>query len=279
MTDRATSDPHDAPPSNPTGAESLDAVRRDLFAEQGELDDLVSAIPPSAFYRATPSPGWNVFDQIAHLTYFDDRAALALADPERFTASVGEITAHVAELDDFTLSQLRTLAPATLLARWRDARAELTAHGANLDTTRRVAWYGPSMSATNFLRARLMETWAHGHDVATALETRRPPTSRLVHVATLGYLTRAWSYRVRGEPVPEGAVAVELEGPHDNAWRFGPTQVDDVVSGDAEEFCLVVTQRRHVDDTQLRCGELARDWLLKAQAFAGGPSNGPRATA
>jgi hypothetical protein len=48
------------------------------------------------------------------------------------------------------------------------------------------------------------------------------------------------------------------------------------VSGPAEDFCLVVTQRRHVDDTALVVnGDAARDWMLKAQAFAGAATDGP----
>ena len=38
----------------------------------------------------------------------------------------------------------------------------------------------------------------------------------------------------------------------------------------------MVTQRRHLDDTDLEVvGDAARDWLLLAQAFAGPPSDGP----
>ncbi|MBW2635551.1 MAG: TIGR03084 family protein, partial [Deltaproteobacteria bacterium] len=41
-------------------------------------------------------------------------------------------------------------------------------------------------------------------------------------------------------------------------------------------FCLVVVQRRHVDDTALETeGDTARDWMLKAQCFAGPPEDGP----
>ena len=49
----------------------------------------------------------------------------------------------------------------------------------------------------------------------------------------------------------------------------------DSVKGPADEFCLVVTQRRHLDDTELSTGELGRHWLVRAQAFAGGPTEGP----
>ena len=42
------------------------------------------------------------------------------------------------------------------------------------------------------------------------------------------------------------------------------------MTGTALDFCLVVTQRRHVDDTALQVtGGTARGWLTIAQAFAG----------
>jgi hypothetical protein len=50
------------------------------------------------------------------------------------------------------------------------------------------------------------------------------------------------------------------------------------VHGPALDFCLVVTQRRHVDDTALvTVGDIARQWMLNAQAFAGpkGPGRPP----
>ena len=131
------------------------------------------------------------------------------------------------------------------------------------------------MSAKSFLTARLMETWAHGTDIVDTLGATRPATDRLRHVAQLGYLTRAWSYGVRGDEVPVGEIRVELRGPSGGLWTWGPDDADEKVTGSAEEFCLVVTQRRHVDDTSLQYGPLGRDWLLRAQAYAGGPSNGP----
>ena len=41
------------------------------------------------------------------------------------------------------------------------------------------------------------------------------------------------------------------------------------------DFCRVVTQRRHVDDTDLRItGQSAHEWMALAQAFAGPPGQG-----
>jgi hypothetical protein len=47
------------------------------------------------------------------------------------------------------------------------------------------------------------------------------------------------------------------------------------VRGPALDFCLLVTQRRHRDDLDLRIsGPVATEWMSIAQAFAGGPGNG-----
>ena len=49
------------------------------------------------------------------------------------------------------------------------------------------------------------------------------------------------------------------------------------MTGSAESFCLVVTQRRHPADTDLQTkGPLAEEWISIAQAFAGPPGEGRR---
>lgn len=255
----------------------VEELRRDLLAEQSSLDDAVSTLTAQQWSHSTASPGWAVFDQIAHLAYFDERAALAISDPERFSRDLDEMLARTAteSLDEITLGPLRSLSSTDLLARWRDNRRLLKDAAAQLSRGSRVAWYGPSMGARSFLTARLMETWAHGVDVVDSLGVTREPTDRLRHVAQLGFITRQWSYSVRGETAPEGAVRLELIGPRSDVWRWGPDDADDSIEGSAEEFCLVVTQRRHPSETSLSTGELGAHWLQRAQAFAGAPSDGP----
>jgi hypothetical protein len=47
------------------------------------------------------------------------------------------------------------------------------------------------------------------------------------------------------------------------------------VHGSALDFCLVVTQRRHIADTALVVeGDAAVEWMGIAQAFAGPPGPG-----
>ncbi len=255
----------------------LGTVRHDLADEQAALDDLVADLDDARWELATPSPGWSVADQIGHLTYFDASATTAILDPERFRADLDELVRAASRdgIDEYTLAPFRALSHRGQLATWREHRAALAEATTTLREDTRVTWYGPSMGATSFVSARLMETWAHGTDVAEALGVTPVATDRLEHVARLGHRTRAWSYRVRGEGVPDGNVGVELRAPSGLVWSWGDESDADCVRGSAEEFCLVVTQRRHVDDTSLESGDLGRDWLLRAQAFAGAASNGP----
>jgi uncharacterized protein (TIGR03084 family) len=255
----------------------VDELRRDLVAEQNSLDDVVAHLTIEQWRRATASPGWSVFDQVAHLAYFDDRASIALSDPERFRRDLDEMLARAANesIDEITLGPLRSLPPTDLMALWRENRRRLNSDANALTEESRVAWYGPSMGAKSFLTARLMETWAHGVDIVNSLGVTREPTDRLRHVAQLGFITRQWSYSVRGETMPPGTVRLELTSPHGAAWYWGPDDAADSIEGSAEEFCLVVTQRRHPSDTSLRAGDLGTHWMQRAQAFAGAPSEGP----
>jgi uncharacterized protein (TIGR03084 family) len=256
----------------------LDALRSDLVAEQEALDEVVAHLRDEQWRRATPSPGWSVADQIGHLTYFDHSAAAAILDPDAFRAGVSELVAGAVEgnVDEFTLGAFRSLAPSEQLTAWREGRTKLASAAATLRDETRVPWYGPSMGAKSFLSARLMEVWAHGTDVVDALGASRLATTRLRHIAQLGFITRAWSYRVRGEEPPTGDVRLELESPDGELWTWGAPDAEDTIRGPAEDFCLVVTQRRHVDDTALETGELGYHWLVRAQAFAGAASTGPQ---
>jgi uncharacterized protein (TIGR03084 family) len=257
----------------------LDRLRADLIAEQDALEAIVVELNEAQWELPTPSPGWDVADQIGHLTYFDGTAATAITDPEAFSAEMRALFAAATDGidrgDDFTLGRFKALSRAAQVDAWRTNRQRLASAAAALGDGTRVAWYGPSMGAKSFLTARLMEVWAHGQDIVDTVGASRVASDRLRHVAQLGYITRGWSYSVRGETAPDGDIRLELSSPSGETWAWGPDDAHDTVSGPAEDFCLVVTQRRHVDDTQLRSGELGRHWLLRAQAFAGGPTDVP----
>lgn len=252
----------------------LRSIVADLADEQVDLDAVLGALPPQAWSWPTPAPGWSIGDQISHLAHFDERAVAALTEPDDFRSHVAEVYAAPDDHEDGDVERGRSLAPAALLSWWRDARRQLLWTVAG-PVPSRVPWYGPDMSVTSLVTARLMETWAHGQDIVDALGVTRVPTARLRHVCHLGLRALPFSYVNRRLPVPEVSVRAELEAPDGSTWCLGDPDATDVVTGTAVQFALLVTQRRHRDDTTLRAdGAVADEWLSIAQAFAGPPGPG-----
>jgi uncharacterized protein (TIGR03084 family) len=249
----------------------VDALCDELTAEHDDLDRIVA---DADLETPTPAPRWTVRDQLTHLWFFDQRALMALTDPDAFRA---DAEALLREGTDVANEQGRGLEPQELLTRWRDDRRALVAHARTVDPKLRVPWYGPAMGARSFITARLMETWAHGQDVVDALGAERVPTDRLRHVAHIGVGARPFSYVANGREPDPSPVRVELTGPHGDPWTWGPDDAADRVTGPALDFCLLVTQRRHRQDVAVVAeGPAADEWLDIAQSFAGPPGEGRR---
>jgi uncharacterized protein (TIGR03084 family) len=258
-------------------APDLDALCDDLAAEHAALDQVVAGIDEERWDRATPAEGWAVRDQIHHLGWFDHNGVTAIEDPDAFTATMNEMMGDFGAFERALHAEARSMSGRELLDWWREARADILRVLRASDASLRVPWYGPPMSVASFATARLMETWAHGQDVVDALGATRAPTARLRHIAHIGVRTRGFSYGVRGRDVPDGDVRVELDAPDGTTWTWGGDDAGDRVTGSALDFCLVVTQRRHIADTALKTeGPLAEEWMSIAQAFAGGPGPGRR---
>ena len=247
----------------------------DLAAETAVLRAMVADLDEKGWRTSTPAAGWSVADQISHLGFFDDAAIQSATDPEGFAAemvrdfTVGELT------PDDVAERYRSQAGADLLA-WFDAsRRRLIKVFTGLDPVLRLPWFGLPMSAASSLTARIMETWAHGQDVADALGQVREPTARLRHVAHIGVRALPFSFAANGLEVPAEPVRVELTAPDGGTWTWGCEKAVNRVTGPALDFCLIVTQRRHRGDTAIHVrGQVAEQWLSIAQAFAGPPGTG-----
>jgi len=260
----------------------ISQVRQDLLDEQQALDEVCATLTEKQWQLDTPSQGWTCADQIGHLTYFDHTASLAITDPTEFARAAAELVG-AADGDALTLAKYRSMSGAELMDAWRAGRQRLADAGATLSNSARVDWYGPSMGSKSFLTARLMEVWAHGQDIVDTVNAnggrvQRASSDRLRHIARLGFITHGWSFINRGMDAPAQPVRVVLTAPSGAEWDLGPEGARSSITGPAEDFCLVVTQRRHVDHTDLvLAGDPARDWMVHAQAFAGAPSFGPPA--
>lgn len=227
----------------------MQSVIADIEAETAALRELIAPLPegPHGWDTPTPAVGWTIRDQISHLAFFDDVALRSATDPDGFSGEYLPMMADGSISPDVIAERYRQMPAVDLLAWFDTSRAALVAAFADIDPATRLPWFGPPMSAVSSLTARLMETWAHGQDVVDALGATREATARLRHVAHIGVGARAFSYLTNGLDLP----------------------------ADALDFCLLVTQRRHRDDTALVAdGPLADQWLAIAQAFAGPPGGG-----
>ncbi|MGR8009958.1 TIGR03084 family metal-binding protein [Streptomyces hypolithicus] len=247
------------------------AVLDDLRAEGDELDQLVGGLSEQQWSLATPAPRWSIAHQIAHLAWTDAAALLSVTDPEGFAVQAGKALAAPERFVDEAADSGAELPVGELLARWRDGRSQLQRAIRAAPEGARFPWFGPPMSAASMATGRLMETWAHGQDIADALGVRRRPTARLRHVARIGVRARAYAFAVRGLTPPTEEFRVELTAPDGaGTWAYGPPDAAQRVTGPAIDFCLLVTQRAHRDDVTVRAeGADADRWLGIAQAFAG----------
>lgn len=288
----------------------------ELEAEQRALDQRVTGIDEAGRHRPslaanwgspTPAAGWDVRDQISHLCFFEQAALVALTDPPAFTRHAKGLTTGDGGDDsgspDVALG--RSLPGAEVLERWRAAReaTRVTAlAAAEADPKTRVAWYGPPMSLASFVTARLMETWAHGTDVADALGYAPVVSDRLRHVCLIGIKARPYAFMIHERTDPGDPVAFDVTLPGSSApggggggpsaprkdgpsasggaghWAWGPDGAANRVSGCALDLALLFTQRRHLSDTGLVIeGPTARAWMEIAQAYAGpaGPGRPP----
>ena len=236
-------------------AADIPALLADLAAESAALEAVLAPLPAVDWLAPTPAAGWTISDQVSHLAYFDQAALLSVTDPDRFRAQAAALAGGGEDFPDRIAAQFRHLGGAELLP-----------------------WYGPDMGLASSITARLMETWAHAQDIYDALKLDREPTGRLRHVAHIGIGARAYSFAVNGQPQPTAPIRVELAAPDGSQWTWGPADAADRVTGPALDFCLVVTQRRHRDDTALEVtGPAATAWMAIAQSFAGpaGPGRPP----
>lgn len=255
-----------------TGTESID-VFADLAAEGAALDSLVAELEPEDWKLPTSAEGWTIRDQIAHLSATDDIALLSARDAESFKAAVPEVMRMLQAGLEPMAGPGET--PETLLARWRTGRRALHAALAEIPRGVRLEWFGPPMSAAGMATGRLMETWAHGGDVADALGVTRAPTAREWHIVRLGHNARNHAFTSHGLAPPADHFRLELTAPDGDVWTFGPEDAPQKVTGPAHDFALLATRRVHRDDTALVAdGPDADRWLDIAQAFVGAPGEG-----
>jgi uncharacterized protein (TIGR03084 family) len=253
----------------------LAQIVAELGAESDDLDALVAPLADDRWAAPTPAAGWTIAHQIGHLLWTDRVALTAVIDEAAFPELLELAAANPVGFVDEAAEELAATAPPELLADWRVTRRRLHDALLTVPDGRKLPWFGPPMSAASMATARLMETWAHGLDVADTLAVTRPATLRLRSIAHIGVRTRDYAFAINGQQPPGEPFRVELQAPDGSTWEWGPAEAAQRVTGTAEDFCFLVTQRRPLRELDLTAdGDDARRWLAIAQAFAGPPGSG-----
>lgn len=250
----------------------------DFLGESEALFGLVENLADADFERATEFKGWTLNNVIRHLHVWNYAADLSLTDGDAFAAFYAEVGSNVSGgLRDFEARWLDGLSGPALVETWQRFAAEMAGRFGAADPSMRVRWAGPDMSVRSSITARLMETWAHGQEVFDELGVVRLNTDRIRNIVVLGINTYGWTYAVREQSAPAPVPHLVLNAPSGEVWLFNEPSDSERIEGPAEAFCQVVTQVRNIADTTLNVtGANAKDWMSKAQCFAG-PAETPPA--
>ena len=254
-----------------------DRVLADLAAESDQLESWVADLDDAGWDTVTTPEGWTVKHQLGHLMWTDRASLAAIAGGEEWDALLALGQADPTTFVDRETERMAELASESMLHHWQSSRERLASALAAVPDGTKIPWFGPPMSAASMGTARLMETWAHGRDVAQALGIVAPQDDRCRHVCHLGVRTRGFAYAVRGLEVPDVEVHVALTGPSGDLWTWGSPDAPERVTGSGYDFALLATRRRALVDCDVHAeGAAAQEWLGIVQAFAGLPGADPR---
>jgi uncharacterized protein (TIGR03084 family) len=246
-----------------------------VTAEGDQVDEWIAGLDASDWARPTPAPGWTIAHQIAHLSFIFRLAGTAASDPETFTAMTASANEDFQGAVNAALGMYLPAEPEELFARWKAERTDAIKALDALPRDQLVPWLVRPLPAFVLASAGIMELFGHGQDIADALGVQPVRTDGLKHLVLFAVLTWDFGYQARGLTTPDTQFRFEITGPSGAVWAFGPEDATERISGPAEDFCLLVTRRRHHADLDLvATGAEATRWLDIAQAYRGPAGDG-----
>jgi len=253
-------------------------VIADLTADGEEVDRLVAGLDADRWAAPTPAAGWTIAHQIGHLAFIFRIAGMSAAEPEAFTAMTASLRGGFDAAVNAALADYVDDPSDALLARWRAERDTGIKALAAVPADQMVPWLVNPLPPAVLASAGMMELFGHGQDIADTLGVRREHTDRIRHLAGFAVGTWQFGYEARGLTPPDREFHFELTAPSGALWSFGPEDTAQRITGQAADFCLLVTRRRHREDLDVRAeGAEADHWLDIAQAYRGpaGPGREP----
>ncbi|HEU5269840.1 MAG TPA: TIGR03084 family metal-binding protein [Jatrophihabitans sp.] len=248
-----------------------------LTAECDALDEVLAGLSLPDWNRQTPAPGWTISHQVAHLAATFALAGLAAEDPVAFKARLTGLSQHFDTSVQQALQPYLNDPPDVLMQRWQAERTNASAALAAVAEDELVPWLVNPLPPGVLAMAGMMEVFAHGQDIADALGLRPERTDRIRFLVEFAVRTWTFGYLARNLEGPQVEFRYELTGPSGRTWTYGPEDATDRITGSAEDFCLLVTRRRHRADLDVTAaGEAAEHWMDIAQCYRGPAGAGRR---
>lgn len=248
-----------------------------LTDECDSLDQHLTVLADEQWQLPTPAPGWTIAHQVAHLAATFRLAGLAASDAVAFKAVVNGLSSDFGANVRDAMAGYLSDPPAVLLRRWKAERATAVEALADHPADDLVPWLVDPLPPPVLAMAGMMEAFAHGQDIADALNYQPERTDRIRFITEFVVRTWQFGYQARGETPPPEAFRFELTGPSGDCWTFGPEAVEQRITGSAVDLCLLATRRRHPADLDVRAtGSEAEHWVEIAQCYRG-PAGAGRA--
>ncbi len=246
---------------------TLDELLADLRAEDEALLAVLEPLTPERWDAPTPAQGWTIRDQVSHLSDTNEICIDTITGGPRPLNDAAKAFSSPEEFTESGCTKGRAMSTEDVLEWFRTSAAKQLDVLAACDPKQRIPW-GLGMSATMMVTARLMEHWAHGTDIRKTLGLKPLLTPRLRSIAflTLKAVPYALAY-AQVEP-PAGTLRAELTYDGET-WNLGPDDADNLITGDALEFCILGIRRTtRAETTTLKAyGPLAEAALDNLRAF------------
>ncbi len=248
---------------------TTDELIEDFTRLQKEIYTKVESLTEEQWAQPSFAVTWSNLDSLGHLVYFDEVMSLAFENPTAFMRLKDNYSGNEIALMDFHIRRFRQLGAQNTIEAFKLNHDKLKASFKFRDPNSPIKWFGPDMKPETAIISRVMEYWAHSQDIYDALGFRREASKATIYIAELGVKTFKWSFKINNLNEPLGKLFVKLDF-SGQTIEIGDNAASNKITGDISEFCLLVTQRRNINDLNLQAsGEEAEAFLKITQCFAG----------
>lgn len=216
-------------------------ILADLVAEQQGLDQFLQRIDFRKWGQKTRVPRWTIRDHVSHLAAAEEIAYDAIAGDGKRLAELSKVYQSADDFGDEGLQHGQDMRVQQVIEWWRETRATVVDALSKMRGSEPIPWLDGEVTAEALASMRMADTWAHGLDLHDAVEADPESSLRLRHIAALAHDLLPQAFADAGADYED--VRVELRAPQYQKWVYGPEGSEQLIRGDAGEFCMVAVGR------------------------------------